>query len=125
MVYCADAFDGLKAIREFEAGKLVSTSWEEKGVRANRPSPQREVLSRSAEPPAVPFVGHKLVTDIDVEKLYGYLNEAALFRGRWGYRRGKTSKEEYAELHENTVLPLFQRLKEQALNEGWLQPKVT
>ncbi|MCK5912453.1 MAG: B12-binding domain-containing protein, partial [Desulfuromusa sp.] len=125
VVYCADAFDGLKAIRDFEAGKLVATSWEENAVRANRPGPQREVLDRLSEPPAVPFVGHKLVTDIDVEKLYGYLNEAALFRGRWGYRRGKMAKEEYAELHENTVLPLFQRLKEQALNEGWLQPKVS
>ncbi|MCK5914337.1 MAG: cobalamin-dependent protein, partial [Desulfuromusa sp.] len=125
VVYCADAFDGLKAIRDFEAGKLVTTSWEEKTVNANRPGPQREVLDRVLEPPAVPFVGHKLVNNIDVEKLYGYLNEAALFRGRWGYRRGKMAKEEYAELHENTVSPLFQRLKEQALNEGWLQPKVS
>ncbi|MCD6581293.1 MAG: dihydropteroate synthase, partial [Desulfuromusa sp.] len=125
VVYCADAFAGLKAIRDFEAGKLVATSWEERAVSANRPGPQQEVLERSSEPPPVPFVGHKLVTDIDVEKLYSYLNEAALFRGRWGYRRGKMSKEEYAELHEGTVLPLFQRLKEQAVHEGWLQPKVS
>ena len=125
VVYCADAFAGLKAIRDFEAGKLVATRWEERAVSANRPGPQQEVLARLSEPPSVPFVGHKLVTDIDVEKLYGYLNEAALFRGRWGYRRGKMSKEEYADLHENTVLPLFQRLKEQAVHEGWLQPKVS
>ncbi|MEA3545451.1 MAG: vitamin B12 dependent-methionine synthase activation domain-containing protein, partial [Thermodesulfobacteriota bacterium] len=125
VVYCADAFDGLKAIRDFEAGKLVATSWEAKTVAANRPGPQREVLDRLSEPPPVPFIGQKLVTDIDAEKLYDYLNKAALFRGRWGYRRGKMSKEEYTELHEKTVLPLFQRLKEQALDEGWLQPKVS
>ena len=125
VVYCADAFDGLKAIREFEAGALISTSWETNVVVADRPRLQQQVLDRSVNPPAVPFVGRKLVTDIDAEKLFSYLNKAALFRGRWGYRRGKMSQEKYAKLNKNTVLPLFQRLKGLALNEGWLQPKVT
>ncbi len=125
VVYCADAFAGLKAIREFEAGKLESTTWEERAVAANRPGPQQEVLDRSTEPPDVPFLGHRVVTDIDVEKIYSYLNQAALFRGRWGYRRGKMAKDEYEDLYENTVLPLFERLKKQADAENWLQPKVT
>ncbi len=124
VVYCADAFAGLKAIRDFEAGKLISTQWEESTITKNRPSPQQEVLDRSFSPPTVPFVGRKTVTDIDAEKMFSYLNEAALFRGRWGYRRGKMAKEDYAELNNNTVIPLFQRLKDQSLNEGWLQPKV-
>ncbi len=125
VVYCADAFAGLKAIREFEAGQLESTTWEERAVAANRPGPQREVLDRSMTPPTVPFLGHKVVTDIDIEKIYSYLNQAALFRGRWGYRRGKMAKDEYEELHKNTVLPLFERLKQQADEENWLQPQVT
>ncbi len=125
VVYCADAFAGLKAIREFEAGKLESTTWEERAVAANRPGPQREVLDRSMTPPTVPFLGHKVVTDIDIEKIYSYLNQAALFRGRWGYRRGKMAKDEYEELHKNTVLPLFERLKQQADEENWLHPQVT
>ena len=125
VIYCADAFAGLKAIREFEAGTLTSTQWEESNVAKNRPSPQHEVLDRSFNIPDVPFIGRRLVADIDPEKIFNYLNEAALFRGRWGYRRGKMSKEDYAELNEKTVLPLFQRLKEQCLNEGWLQPQVT
>ena len=125
VIYCADAFAGLKAIREFEAGKLTSTQWEESSVAKNRPSPQHEVLDRSFNPPSVPFVGRKLMADINAETIFSYLNEAALFRGRWGYRRGKMSKEEYAELNEKTVLPLFKRLKEQSLAEGWLQPQVT
>jgi 5-methyltetrahydrofolate--homocysteine methyltransferase len=125
VVYCADAFAGLKAIREFEEGKLASTSWEPATVTANRPGPQQELLDRSMQPPAVPFLGRRSVLDVDAEKLFSYLNEAALFRGRWGYRRGKMSKEEYAELNDKTVLPLFQRLKTQALSKGWLQPKVS
>ncbi len=125
VVYCADAFAGLKAIREFEAGKLLSTHWEEGTVSRNRPGPQQEILDRSFNPPDVPFLGRKVEKNIDAESLFAYLNQAALFRGRWGYRRGKMSKEEYEELHAKTVLPLYQRLKEQSLNEGWLQPQVT
>lgn len=124
VVYCADAFAGLKAIRDFEAGKLEATTWEASTVRLNRPGPQQEVLDRSCEPPQVPFVGRRIVENIDAEALFDYLNEAALFRGRWGYRRGKMSKEEYEQLTIETVTPLFRRLKEQTLTEGWLQPKV-
>jgi len=124
VVYCADAFAGLKAIRDFEAGKLQATSWQAPEVAANRPGPQQEVLERSIDPPPMPFLGRRLVEDVDPELLFDYLNEAALFRGRWGYRRGKMAKEEYEELTQKTVLPLYRRLKEQALAEGWLRPKV-
>ena len=125
VIYCPDAFAGLKAIREFEAGSLVSTRWEERAVAANRPGLQQEIVDRSMSPPDVPFLGHKVVTDIDIEKIYFHLNRAALFRGRWGYRRGKMAAAEYEELQAKTILPLFERLKKQAYTENWLQPKVT
>jgi 5-methyltetrahydrofolate--homocysteine methyltransferase len=124
VVYCADAFAGLKAIREFEAGTLKATSWQETTVVMNKPGPKSEGLDRHHQPPVMPFLGRKLVSDIDPQKLFNYLNESALTRGRWGYRRGKMSKEEYAELNEKTVQPLFARLKEQVLNEGWIQPQL-
>jgi len=125
VVYCTDAFAGLKAIREFEAGRLETTRWEEKGVKANKPGPQQDIVDFSGDIPETPFTGYRLVEDIDAENLFGYINEAAMFRGRWGYRRGKMSKEEYEELHQNTVLPLYYRLKDQCLSEGLLQPKVS
>ncbi|SHJ69602.1 methionine synthase (B12-dependent) [Malonomonas rubra DSM 5091] len=124
VVYCADAFAGLKAIRDFESGSLQSTRWESAAVAANKPGPQQEGIDRSQIPPSVPFLGEKIIEDLPAEPLFNYLNQAALFRGRWGYRRGKMSKEEYAELTDKTVLPLYARLKDQALSENWLQPKV-
>jgi len=124
VVYCADAFAGLKAIRDFEAGDLQSTRWQAATVAVNKPGPQQELLDHSMGPPQVPFVGDKIVDNLSAEPLFDYLNRAALFRGRWGYRRGKLSKEEYEELTERIVLPLYNRLKEQALGENWLQPKV-
>lgn len=122
-VYCADAFAGLKAIREYEAGKLLSTTWEETTLTANRPGPRQEVVTYSHRV-SVPFNGRRWVKDIDPEILFNYLNQAALFRGRWGYRRGKMSKEDYEALNQDTVLPLYQRLKHRILSEGLLRPQV-
>jgi len=123
VVYCADAFAGLKAIREFEAGKLLATQWQEKTSAVHVKSKQTAVI-KTETPPAVPFTGQRIITDIDPQLLFDYLNEASLFRGRWGYRRGKTSPDEYAELVANTVQPLYQRLRNLVLDSNWLQPKV-
>ncbi len=125
VVYCADAFDGLKAIRSFESGELVSTTWSDNVVSPNRPGAQLAVVDRNWTTPAVPFIGDRQIIDIDAEKLFDYLNQAALFRGRWGYRRGKMSKEEYDRMQQETVLPLYERLKSEGLNEGWFEPRVT
>jgi len=124
VVYCADAFAGLKALRGFEAGTLQSTTWQAAATPANRPGPQQELLDRAVEPPTVPFTGRRLVTEIDPGLLFAYLNLAALFRGRWGYRRGKLTREEYETLTNETVLPLYERLKQELLAEGLLQPQV-
>ena len=125
VVYCADAFDGLKAIRAFEAGELTSTSWSESAIAPNRPGAQTAVMDRRWECPQVPFIGDRQILDINPEKLFDYLNQPALFRGRWGYRRGKMAKEDYDRLQHETVMPLYERLKSEGLSEGWFEPKVT
>ena len=123
VVYCADAFAGLKAVRDFEEGRLVSTSFHRNAAVGSRPGPKEEILS-SHEIPQVPFVGRKTITDVDPAILFSYLNRQALFRGRWGYRRGKQSKQDYERLVSGTVEPLYARLKQQMLDENLLQPQV-
>ena len=61
----------------------------------------------------------------DPAELFPLINEQALFRGRWGYRRGKMGAGEYQELIEGSVRPLYQQLKERSIAEGWLRPKVS
>jgi 5-methyltetrahydrofolate--homocysteine methyltransferase len=126
VVYCADAFAGLKALRDFEQGRLTSTRIETADSRPRmKPGLKNVELDRSNPFPAAPFSGMRHVMEIDPQPLFAYVNEQALFRGRWGYRRtASTSAEEYAELLEKTVRPLYARLQEQSLNEGLLQPKV-
>lgn len=124
VVYCADAFAGLKAARDFEAGQLTATHVEIKETVASaKPGPKIEV-DRNVEVPKAPFTGSRIETVTDLDMLYPLVNEQALFRGRWGYRRGKLSAMEYEDLVNNEVLPAYARIKEEALAEGLLNPQV-
>jgi 5-methyltetrahydrofolate--homocysteine methyltransferase len=125
VVYCADAFDGLKALKDYEAGELTATvATSKSGKPRMKPGVKDVRVERSPPVPEPPFYGFRHAVDIDPAKLFPYVNEQALFRGRWGYRRtSSTSAEEYAELTRTTVIPLYEDLKERALREGLLQPK--
>lgn len=125
VVYCADAFAGLKAVQQFEAGTLKATEHRgEAGQGATlKPGPKDSELSRSNPVPKPPFLGARHVRHIDPERLFPYLNKQALFRGRWGYRRAKLSAEDYQALIENTVEPLFEQLKRRCLEEELLAPQ--
>lgn len=126
VVYCPDAFAGLQAVRDFEEGKLEST------VFVAGPTPQSPGAQVSTAPSAVdlsvavpdaPFLGVRHVVDIAPDELFPYVNEQALFRGRWGYRRGRMGTDEYAELVETKVLPQYEMLKRRSIDEQLLQPR--
>jgi len=125
VVYCADAFAGLKALKEYEAGTLKATVAAPKnGQPRMKPGVKDVSIDRNHPVPEPPFLGLRHVTDIDPAKLFPYVNEQALFRGRWGYRRtASTTAEEYVELTRTKVMPLYEGLKQRALAEGLLQPK--
>jgi 5-methyltetrahydrofolate--homocysteine methyltransferase len=126
VVYCADAFAGLKAVREFEEGRLVATRYDgNTAVIPMKPGVKDVVLDRSNPVPVPPFIGQRYVTDIDPAALFPLINIQALFRGRWGYRRGKMGAGEYEQLIRDTVQPKYEELLQRSLAEGWLQPKVS
>jgi 5-methyltetrahydrofolate--homocysteine methyltransferase len=124
VVYCADAFAGLSAVRAFEAGHLVSTEWNE-GERgaAFKPGPRMAGIERGLPPPAVPFLGARIVEEIDPALLFPLINEQALFRGRWGYRRAALGAEEYEVLLRDRVRPLYEELKRSSVRDGLLRPR--
>ncbi len=125
VVYCADAFAGLKAVRDLEAGGLVATTWEG-GPMAKRmkPGPKEAELTRDHPVPSLPFTGARHVENIPLAEVLPLVNVQALFRGRWGYRRGKMTAEEYDALIAGTVEPLYRRLIDQAVEERLLNLKV-
>lgn len=126
VVYCADAFAGLKAVQAFEAGTLRSTEYDSSAaIKPMKPGIKVTDLDRTNPVPTPPFWGQRYVEDIDPEVLFPLVNMQALFRGRWGYRRGKMGAGEYDRLIQETVRPLYKTLKQKALTEGWLRPKVS
>jgi 5-methyltetrahydrofolate--homocysteine methyltransferase len=125
VVYCADAFAGLKALQEHERGALRSTTFDAgAAVAAARPGPREQEIDRSVPVPEPPFLGARVVRDLDPAALFPYVNEQALFRGRWGYRRGKLSAAEYEALVTDTVLPAYEALKARAIAERLIEPRV-
>jgi 5-methyltetrahydrofolate--homocysteine methyltransferase len=64
-----------------------------------------------------------MLDDIDIWEVYRYINEIALFRGQWGFKRPKDqNNEEFNSYLEENARPTFDRLK--GLLEGSFSPKV-
>jgi 5-methyltetrahydrofolate--homocysteine methyltransferase len=133
VVYCSDAFDGLNTMNLLKEGKLddyLQANQEKRAAakprqpRVSNKPVEEIVVDRTIEVPKAPFLGAKSIHEIDLDEVYSYLTEEVIFRGRWGYRRGKLSKEEYTGLIENTVRPEFEMLKAKAKKEKLFVPKV-
>ena len=85
---------------------------------------KRSDISTDVEIPTAPFYGSKVVEITDLNKVFGYVNETALFKGQWQYKQGKRSKEEYDAILQETVYPKFAEIKAQAIREKLLEAKL-
>ncbi len=125
VVYCQDAFDGLKAVREHEAGTLKSTEIVSAVTVKTKKNVREEIsVSRDNPVPGIPFEGVRYIEDIDPALLLPHVNRQVLFRGRWGYRRGNKTDTEYAKMINDTVQPIFDKLLEQAVEGKLIRPQV-
>jgi 5-methyltetrahydrofolate--homocysteine methyltransferase len=73
--------------------------------------------------PQPPFLGSRVVHDIPLEQVFGYVNETALFKGQWQFKQGRKSAEEYQALVAEHVRPVYEELKQRSLREGLLVPR--
>jgi 5-methyltetrahydrofolate--homocysteine methyltransferase len=125
VVYCKDAFEGLTRMREYvEKGRLENTRPRGKETVVDETDAPPVGIDLSAPPPAVPFLGARISLPINVEELYPYLNEIALVRGRWGFRRGNLTADEYQKILQNEVQPKLERMKRECGDSGIFQPRV-
>jgi 5-methyltetrahydrofolate--homocysteine methyltransferase len=74
--------------------------------------------------PTAPFWGSKIVTGIDLEEVFPYINRNMLFRGHWQFRRGVKTPEDYLKFVEDEVEPIFTAWKKRALEEEVLRADV-
>ncbi len=124
VVYCRDAFSGLKAIQDFEKGDLQSSTWEQKTKNQSQNNSKKrsdiQVLESIPEPP---FIGRKTI-EADPADFLPLMNQQILFRGRWGYKRGKLDEAGYQKLLNTTVFPEFTALQKRVESENLLEPKI-
>jgi 5-methyltetrahydrofolate--homocysteine methyltransferase len=74
--------------------------------------------------PRAPFYGSKIVELKDLNKVFDFVNETALFKGQWQYKQGKKSKEEYEQTLREIVRPKFAEIKAKAIREKLLEAKL-
>jgi 5-methyltetrahydrofolate--homocysteine methyltransferase len=103
-----------RKIEAFEAAKSAGAVAviERSDVRADVPVPR------------APFWGTRAITGIDLDQVYPFINKVALYRGQWQFKQGAMTDEEFEHQLEDTVGPIFQRLKERCRAERILQPAV-
>ncbi|MER3462147.1 MAG: methionine synthase, partial [Armatimonadota bacterium] len=129
--YAQDAFEGLKLMKAIAGGDDAQLVEEEpKPTTPQRSVPSHRVSSdterfyvfdgvtsdvaKDVPIPEPPFLGRRVATDINIEDVYEYINEIALFRGQWGFRRPKEmSNPEFQKYLEETAAPRFERLKKE------------
>lgn len=128
--YGKDAFEGLNVmekitqdggLKEIPAARVSSAP----KVEVNLADlPKHSGVSNTNPIPAPPFWGDKIVKDIPLDAIYPLINQTALFKGQWQFKQAKLSKDEYEKILNDTVRPLFEKLKTQCRDEKIFNPQV-
>jgi 5-methyltetrahydrofolate--homocysteine methyltransferase len=150
VLYANDAFDGLRYMAEIVTGTLrvdasggaddeedVLTGTEAKIALAQKEDSRyavqdvkppatgrRSSVAANGPIPTPPFWGSRVVEEVPLEDVFGFVNEVALIRGQWQVRKGKLTEEAYRSILDEKVHPVLNALKERCIAEKLLQPKV-
>lgn len=143
--YAEDAFDGLRfmeKIKSHNIEELINQSQTLENINDDEildtlvgseaklafydeeSAFKKSSVSILEETPKPPFWGVKIVDDIPLDEIFKYVNEVALFRGQWQFRKKKLSDEDYDKLVNEKVLPIYNELKQKVKEQNLLQPKV-
>lgn len=144
--YAEDAFDGLKFMEKIKSKNLDELINESRTNFDNindeeildtlvgsdaklaffdeEKAFQKSNVSILDEIPEPPFWGVKIVENISLDEVFKYVNEVALFRGQWQFRKRKLSDDDYNKLVEEKVLPIYNNLKAKVKENNLLIPKV-
>jgi 5-methyltetrahydrofolate--homocysteine methyltransferase len=121
-----------------DAGDAEDLIGEEAKLGIRKPARPRGVLARPEQTkhttrsnvsvdvpiPTPPFFGSRAVEDIDLDDVFAFVNENALFKGQWQFKQGRTAPEEYQALVAEKVRPIYEELKTRSKREKLLVPKV-
>jgi 5-methyltetrahydrofolate--homocysteine methyltransferase len=133
--YCKDAFEGLETVDALmdlpNRGALVERLVDEarrdvflhatvgKDAAAGTADTGRSGVSMTNPVPVPPAWGTRVLRDIPLDEVLDLLDLDELFRLQWG---GRGSGESYEASVRDVFRPTLERLRAEALRDGWLKP---
>ncbi|MEO7712998.1 MAG: methionine synthase [Gemmatimonadaceae bacterium] len=134
--YCKDAFEGLETMdalqdtdrRGAAIAKLLDDARKDvflntnvgKDVAQGISGGERSDVTHDHAVPAAPFFGTTVLEDIPLDEIFALLDLDELFRLQWGARG---SGPEYDRIVRDEFRPTLDRLKAEAIADGWLRPR--
>lgn len=131
VAYARDAFDALDMMENLAAGKPLSTKKAPKKV----PAKATEVKAKSADDspmptspavptakadiPNIPFTGIRTIENVPLKSIRAFLNENALYKMHWGYKKEAATEEGRKE----KLRPILEDLLIRAEEEKLIVPK--
>jgi 5-methyltetrahydrofolate--homocysteine methyltransferase len=137
--YAEDAFAGLHVMSDLtdEDASVREKRLSDGAMRRefNRPGAAEHLASLPAatterssivkdvdEIPVPPFFGVRTRRDFDLNELYKYINETALFKNQWQLKTASAT--DYLRLVEEKFRPILKALEQEVIANGWFDPKV-
>jgi len=125
--YAQDAFEGLKIMQEIAEGKAPEEAKKAAPTKAKaraKKAPPKEGPPPAPRVPRPPFLGVRYLgpAELPIPEIAKFLNKRALFRGQWGFKKGKIPDSEYEALLFREAEPILAELL--ARGEELLEPKV-
>ncbi len=137
--YAEDAFAGLHVmsdlaskdgarLRRMEEGSTVKIFPVAPHIAAAQALPVDAPPVRSSwvvpeqETPVPAFFGNRVRKDFDLDFIFTYINETALFKNQWQLKTASAS--DYVRLVEEKYRPILRELKAEVKEKGWFWPKL-
>lgn len=84
----------------------------------------RSAITTEVPIPRAAFYGSRVVEDIQLQEVFAFVNETALFKGQWQFKQGRRPADEYQAFVRDTVRPIYEELQQRSQREKLLVPRV-
>ena len=137
--YAEDAFAGLHVMtdlttddEETRSKRLTDGRTVKAFVKPTHLTPESELPAETTarsgwvtaveDIPTPPFYGVRVKKDFNLDEVFGYINETALFKNQWQLKTASAT--DYLRLVEEKYRPILEELKAEIKEKGWFEPKL-
>jgi 5-methyltetrahydrofolate--homocysteine methyltransferase len=135
--YCKDAFEGLETMDVLQdpkkRGLFVVKNLDDarndvflrttvgKDIAVGDAGGDRSDVAANNPLPSPPFWGTRVIRDVPIDEVFELLDLDELYRLQWGARG---SGDQYKSTVKNEFEPALERLKKDAVKNGWIKPQI-